>query len=340
MRFSILIPVYNVEKYLRKCLDSILEQKIGNYEVILVNDGSTDSSKLICEEYVNKDNRFILINQENRGLLIARRTALKVASGDYILFLDSYDFWDPNLLSEVEARIRHNKPDVLVFGFNRYSGTTGEKVPEIIFSDSKEFTTDNKIEYVKAWINNPDLNAIWTKVVNRKCIDYWDGYSKFEGLSSGEDYVQSIYIIEHSSKILYCGKPLYNYRNNESSISHVFNPKKISEFFKARAFFWEYIERCYSNEIDIVHDYWKTFFTWLIRNAEQLYESSTLRDIKKWNEFILSQWLYKKSLPYYKKIKSAMCLYEKFIYFSLRLKCPFLCYGLGRFLKLVKNYIK
>ena len=340
MKYSILIPVYNVEKYLRKCLDSILEQKIGNYEVILVNDGSTDSSKSICEEYVNKDNRFKLINQKNRGLLIARRTALKVASGEYILFLDSDDFWEPNLLSEVDARINHDKPDVLVFCFNRYSGITGEKVPEIIFSDNVKFTADNKIEYVRAWINNPDLNAIWTKVVNRKCIDYWDGYNQFEGLSSGEDYVQSIYIIEHSSKILYCGRALYNYRNNENSISHVFNQKKILEFFKARTFFWEYIERCYSNETDIAYDYWKAFFTWLIRDVEQLYESSTLRDIKRWNEFIINQWLYKKGSPYYNTIKSAMCLYEKFIYFSLRLNCSFLCFGLGRFLKLVKKYIK
>lgn len=337
MRFSILIPVFNVERYLHRCLDSILEQKVNDYEVILVNDGSTDSSRAICEEYAGKDKRFKLINQNNRGLLIARRTALKRASGEYILFLDSDDFWEPDLLSVIDARIDQDKPDVLLFGFNRYSSLTGEKKPEIMFPDGAKFTMDTKIEYVRAWINNPDLNAIWTKVVNRKCIDYWNGYDDFEGLSSGEDYVQSVYIIEHCRNILYSGRALYNYRNNENSISHVFNPNKISEFFKARNFFWEYIERCYSDDIDIVFDYWKAFLTWLVRNIEQLYESSDLKNIQDWNNFILNQRLYKKGVPYYNKLKTNLRLYEKLIYYTLTLNCPLVCYALGRFLKFAKK---
>lgn len=337
MRFSVLIPVYNVEKYLKKCLDSVLEQKVSDYEVILVNDGSTDTSRAICEEYVNKDSRFKLINQKNRGLLIARRTALKKASGEYILFLDSDDFWEPDLLSVIDARIKHEKPDVLMFGFNRYSSITGEKKAEIIFPDDTKFAMETKIEYVREWINNPDLNAIWTKAVNRNCIDYWNGYTDFEGLSSGEDYVQSVYIIENARNILYIGKALYNYRNNENSISHIFDPKKISEFFKARTFFWEYIKRCYSNDIDVVLSYWQAFFTWLIRNIEQLYESQNVKKIQDWNKFILEQELYKKGIPYYNRIKSNLRVYERLIYATLTLNYSLVCYLLGQLLKFIKK---
>ena len=94
---SIVVPVYNVEKYLRQCLDSIINQTFKDFECICVNDGSTDKSLSILQEYANKDNRIKIIPQKNIGLAGARNTALSVASGKYVLFVDSDDYIDINL---------------------------------------------------------------------------------------------------------------------------------------------------------------------------------------------------------------------------------------------------
>ena len=94
--FSILIPVYNVEKYVAQCLESVLSQDYDNYEIIIIIDGATDSSALICEDFAERDQRIKLVYQENKGLLIARRNLLKHVNGEYVLFLDSDDFWENN----------------------------------------------------------------------------------------------------------------------------------------------------------------------------------------------------------------------------------------------------
>ena len=97
-KVSIGIPVYNVEKYLRECLDSITNQTFKNFEAIIVDDGSTDNSFVICQEYVAKDNRFKLIHQENKGLAGARNTCLKYMKGEYVTWVDSDDVVDNNYL--------------------------------------------------------------------------------------------------------------------------------------------------------------------------------------------------------------------------------------------------
>ena len=91
-KISVIIPVYNVEKYLRECLDSLLNQTFKDIEIICVNDGSTDGSLNILNEYASKDSRFIIINQNNQGLSAARNNGLNVAKGDYVAFLDSDDY--------------------------------------------------------------------------------------------------------------------------------------------------------------------------------------------------------------------------------------------------------
>ena len=96
IKISIIIPVYNVEKYLKQCLDNIIKQIFTDFECICVNDGSTDSSLKILQEYASKDNRFKIINQENKGLAESRNIGLSVAIGDYVLFIDSDDFIDNN----------------------------------------------------------------------------------------------------------------------------------------------------------------------------------------------------------------------------------------------------
>ena len=111
-KFSIIIPVYNVEKYLKKCLDSVFNQTYKDYEVIVVNDGTKDNSMDIVKDYAVK-----VINQKNQGLSAARNAGVKKATGDYLIFLDSDDYWEKGLLKELSKSLKNN-PDLIRFQIN------------------------------------------------------------------------------------------------------------------------------------------------------------------------------------------------------------------------------
>ena len=111
---SIIIPVYNVQKYLKICLDSILRQTFQDFEIICINDGSTDNSLSILEEYKSKDNRFVIINKKNEGPGCARNIGLETAKGKYIQFLDSDDYFEPEMLAAMYAEAEENNADVVV----------------------------------------------------------------------------------------------------------------------------------------------------------------------------------------------------------------------------------
>lgn len=118
MKFSIVIPVYNVEKYLEKCLDSVINQTYDNFEVIIVNDGSTDNSESIINKYLKKDKRFKLFNKENGGLSEARNYGLKYVTGDYVIFLDSDDYLETELLEKIYDISLKKRYDCIKFLFN------------------------------------------------------------------------------------------------------------------------------------------------------------------------------------------------------------------------------
>lgn len=133
MLFSVIIPVYNVEKYLGACLDSLLVQSFPDWETICVNDGSTDGSLAVLEEYAARDNRIKVISQSNAGTATARNTGLRAAQGDYIFFLDSDDWIEPDSLQIIANRL-HGE-DILCFSGKRYIETTGEYLPADFLSE-------------------------------------------------------------------------------------------------------------------------------------------------------------------------------------------------------------
>ena len=126
-KLSYIVPIYNVEKYLRKCVDSLLEQNYSDYEIILINDGSTDNSGAICDEYARMFDNIRVIHQENAGLSAARNAGLALAQGEYICFVDSDDYWQPNVLGGLMVQIERDNLDVLRFRFQNVN-EQGEKV--------------------------------------------------------------------------------------------------------------------------------------------------------------------------------------------------------------------
>ena len=137
IKLSIIVPVYNVAPYLRKCVDSLLVQDYDNYEIILVDDGSTDNSGAICDEYtspsfVNSLTRSVVIkviHQENGGLSAARNTGIKAAKGEYICFVDSDDYWEENVLGSLMAQVERDNLDVLRFSFRNVNERYEEFYP-------------------------------------------------------------------------------------------------------------------------------------------------------------------------------------------------------------------
>lgn len=138
IKISVIIPIYNVEQYLSQCLDSIINQTYTNLEIILINDGSTDNSKKICNQYKLLDSRIIVIHKSNKGLSDARNTGIKIATGDYISFVDADDFIDENMYTILSKKINTTNADII--WYNHYNYQSPNKISNsFIFTQEKQY---------------------------------------------------------------------------------------------------------------------------------------------------------------------------------------------------------
>lgn len=230
MRFSILIPVYNVEKYLEQCLKSVLSQDYKDFEVILVNDGSTDQSKEICKRFAESDCRIKFFDKANEGLLLTRRFSIRQAKGEYILFLDSDDYWDQGVLSKLDKEIASSDVDMVCYRF-RVVTDEGVAIYEDVnvFPNRILFSNNNKEEFIKAFIESTRLNNVWLKCVRNTIIDKDADYRRFED-KKGEDILQSIALIRNANTILYINDVFVNYRMSPSGRGRNFKLKYVDDY--------------------------------------------------------------------------------------------------------------
>lgn len=221
MKFSILIPVYNVESYLGRCLDSVLVQSFSDYEIILVNDGSTDDSGMICDLYSNNHLDVIrVIHKENQGLLSARRVGIANALGEYVCFLDSDDYWKPGTLSTLADVLNETEVDVLCFGYDLVdeNNTLIEtSCPSLV---EGVYTGESKNNVLDELLLSTSLNSLCTKCVRLSCLDRDHDYSSlYADVFSGEDLLQTLPIFDRAGSIQIIHAPLYNYYQNSLSIT-------------------------------------------------------------------------------------------------------------------------
>ena len=231
MKFSILVPVYNVEKYLEQCVESLLNQTYkGEYEIILVDDGSTDSSGLICDSYKKHNpDKIRVIHKENGGHTSARLEAVKNATGEYSLFCDSDDFVEINLLETIDSVLNNNPDtDMVMYSFCYYEN--GNKKPRNIsvWKETETFEGDKKKKLYNLLITTPYINSLCTKTIKTNILknDSSD-YRVLKDTDIAEDAYIVSYFITACQKIINIDKPLYNYRTNRKSISRSYNPQKI-----------------------------------------------------------------------------------------------------------------
>lgn len=184
LKMTIIIPVYNIKELLEQCIESVIEQTYDNKEVILVDDGSTDGSSEICDSYGERNDFIRVIHQKNKGLSGARNTGIKVATGDYIMFLDSDDYWnDKEALSRVVSVLEQDAYDVLIMGLQSLYFKSGR------FVESKRKSTNaqtNEQELINAINNRTFITAAWDKVIKRSCIE--NGKLLFEEGIISEDF--------------------------------------------------------------------------------------------------------------------------------------------------------
>ncbi len=225
VKFSIIVPVYNVRDFLQECLDSIKKQSLKDFEVICVNDGSTDDSLEILREYAEKDSRFKIFSQENQGQGVARNKGIEFSHGEYFLFVDPDDFIEPNTLEILYKEFQRTNVDMIQFdnatckeNEKKYCGSGTNSFKKRMYEKFKYHIKNNAI-YNWHDTKITDLSAIslcaWDKAYRADFIK--NNQIKFALYKVSEDNIFSISANLLADKILYLNKTLYHYRTRSGS---------------------------------------------------------------------------------------------------------------------------
>jgi len=223
--FSLIVPVYNSEVYLDKCVSSILKQSYGEFELILVNDGSKDKSLEICQIYSSADNRIVLIDQVNQGVSVARNSGIKAARGEYVCFVDSDDFIDGDYLKHFVKEIEQTKSDLIVGGFIKYFGENNLNNARHYVSFCQGLKVIPRLEQQNL------LSGPFAKCFRRDIIVH-HGLWFDKTFSFGEDAIFNLAFvlqINSLSVIDYCGY-FYVQTEGESLVKRKYSFEKTKEF--------------------------------------------------------------------------------------------------------------
>lgn len=240
LKLYLLIPVYNVEQYIEECLESAVNQSYNNYEIIIVDDGSIDSSGAICDKYAATYKNITVIHQQNAGLIMARQTSIRYVienrewRGSYCLFLDSDDILKQNALEVINRNVRDSACDMLIYGFETFCQ---DKVIYTTDNERQEpcIINDKALLFRKALIEHT-YNSMWRKAVRTEFLPKYDELKDVLQVSMGEDLIQSVLMYTHCSRVSIINDILYCYRYNENSITHSNNIKKYIDDLSSREF--------------------------------------------------------------------------------------------------------
>lgn len=301
-KFSIIVPIYNVEAYLEKCLASIKNQTYKDYEVILVNDGTKDNSMEIAKKYP-----FKIINQKNQGLSMARNTGVKEATGEYIIFLDSDDYIEKDLLKELDKASKNN-PDIIRFQIQE----TYENKEEIIRYEEHPFTNKSGVEAFKLLTSYHFVENAWCYAIKRSY--YQKEKFSFKIGTIHEDFgLIPLVIIKASivNSISYLG---YNYLQRQGSImsakDYEKTKKKVTDFYNHYKYLIEEIDKT-----NLDSRYFKSFISnSLILKITELNKE----DYKKYSKLLKQEHVFDNLLTDSpsRKIKKAILMLSPKLYYK------------------------
>lgn len=214
-KVSVIVPVYNVEQYLDRCVESLIAQTYKNIEIILVDDGSHDTSPQKCDAWADRDDRIYVIHKSNGGASDARNVGIDASHGEFIMFVDSDDFVSDDIISDLHILQCHTEADVACGGVYKYRN--GQSYPiynEIIHSESVLFTG---LEQLKNMLNSLTDCSACGKLYKRSAI----GKLRFIKGRSNEDVIFLFSLYATCSKVAYTNKRYYYYRDTAGSVTHI-----------------------------------------------------------------------------------------------------------------------
>lgn len=232
-KLSIIVPIFNGEEYLHRCIDSILTQQYGEFELILIDDGSTDNSLSICNEYAEKDSRIVVYHKENEGLVAARKTGVSLAKGEYIGFVDCDDFIDSNMYHDLMSIVERDNSDIVT------GGVTNDYISYVknVFNCIDEGFYDEeaiKNEIVPRMLMCPEflkygiIPGVVTKVFKRSLLEKALP-NVADNLTVGEDVAITSYSLMNAKSLSIIKSCGYHYIQTENSIIRSFNPKRFEK---------------------------------------------------------------------------------------------------------------
>ena len=235
MLFSVIVPIYNIEKYLRRCIDSVLAQTFGDYELILVDDGSPDNCPAICDEYAKKDARIKVIHKENGGLVSARQAGIKEAVGDYVFHLDGDDAVCPDALENAYVIINEKHPDIVSFSYrpNR-DGELGDVIDEIVPEGFYDREAVKEQIHPNLLPNESMKNLfffLWGKAIKRELATKHQ-LNVDRSISLGEDVICGIPCYLEANSVYVSRKVAYLYTLRNDSITTNFKTNQITHIAK------------------------------------------------------------------------------------------------------------
>lgn len=254
---SIVVPIYKVEKYLAKCLDSLVNQTYPDIEIILVDDGSPDESSRVYEKYAKKDSRITIIKQENQGLSGARNTGIKAALGEYIMFVDSDDWIELDTCEKALIKIQKNKADVVFWSYIREYPDAQKTT--YLFGDTELFWDVDSIKnlhrrivgLVGGELREPQkidaLVTAWGKLYRKEIIEgcFFTDTKKI----GTEDALYNIQVFSKVKRAVYLPEPMSHYRKeNTSSLSHQYKRKLAGQWKELYSFIEQFLDDMHADE--------------------------------------------------------------------------------------------
>lgn len=239
-KISIIVPCYNVEQYLNRCMQSLINQTLQNIEIILVDDGSPDRCPQLCDEYAKMDNRIKVIHKKNAGLGYARNSGLEIASGEYIAFVDSDDFVEVNMYATLYEMAEGKKCDAVFCGIkkekrNRQGWYESSEVNEDLIMEGNEIEAfmlgmiASPLEEYKERIYSM---SVWHAIYRREIIEDFNIRFHSERDVTSEDLPFNISFLRNAKRIGYINKCFYYYCYNNNSLTSTFKKEKFPAFVK------------------------------------------------------------------------------------------------------------
>ncbi len=309
---SIVVPVYNVEKYLKKCIDSIINQTYKNLEIILVDDGSPDNCGKICDDYAEIDNRIKVIHKKNGGLSDARNVGIKNSLGKYISFVDSDDYIKSNMIEELYKAIKEGSQISICNRLEYFESMNPPKSKKSFVNDNEFLIMDKKEGIAELCSFRLFDMSVWAKLYKKNLFDTIE----FPIGKLSEDYYIMYKLFDKCQKISYINKPLYIYNQRQGSIS---KNKKINYDYKIAAEEqMNYIEQKYPDLKEYVRTAYAlsnmTIFNWYITNRKKVPSLTEYKELKSNVKNNIQYITNNKKISNNRKIQAKLFLKGRFIY--------------------------